>query len=388
MMLRLTCAAAAALVAHAAPSDEQWRLLNSTSKQQCAYGTPNNGCPKGQHCWSGSCRCDCAAGPKAPCTLPPCAAPTSGGALPCDVFAKGGTPCVAAHSMTRALYATYAGPLYSLKKGSSTTDIKVVSAGGVVDGAAHAAFCGAEGACILEKIYDQSPLQNHLGIEHGAPNLGPPRNEQDVGVNFTDAGSKTTLGGKPAYAAFFVGDNSHGKTYVGQGYSNRTAKGTAVGDEPQTSYALFSGKHYNDGCCFDCEPDPEPADISRRRRASRTPSHPRTQTTAQHATLHSSRVAPGPMARACSVAHRCLTSQTATRRTLRLTARQTSWRTGRWKLSTLGAAVRMMHMDVHSHPLTCTHRSQAGLSSAQILFWSARREFCARRCVRQTGRCG
>ena len=40
--------------------------------------------------------------------------------------------------------------------------------------------------------------------------------------------------------------------YVGQGYSNRTAKGTAVGDEPQTSYALFSGKHYNDGCCFDC----------------------------------------------------------------------------------------------------------------------------------------
>jgi hypothetical protein len=290
MMLRLTCAAAAALVAHAAPSDEQWRLLNITSKQQCAYGTPNNGCPKGQHCWSGSCRCDCAAGPKAPCTLPPCAAPTSGGALPCDVFAKGGTPCVAAHSMTRALYATYAGPLYSLKKGSSTTDIKVVSAGGVVDGAAHAAFCGAEGACILEKIYDQSPLQNHLGIEHGAPNLGPPRNEQDVGVNFTDAGSKTTLGGKPAYAAFFVGDNSHGKTYVGQGYSNRTAKGTAVGDEPQTSYALFSGKHYNDGCCFDCEPDPEPADISRRRRASRTPSHPRTQTTAQHATLYTAHV--------------------------------------------------------------------------------------------------
>ena len=48
LMLRLTCAAAAALVAHAAPSDEQWRLLNSTSKQQCAYGTPNNGCPKGQ----------------------------------------------------------------------------------------------------------------------------------------------------------------------------------------------------------------------------------------------------------------------------------------------------------------------------------------------------
>ncbi|MEV7027485.1 arabinofuranosidase catalytic domain-containing protein, partial [Kitasatospora sp. NPDC093558] len=28
---------------------------------------------------------------------------------PCDVYAAGGTPCVAAHSTTRALYAGYAG---------------------------------------------------------------------------------------------------------------------------------------------------------------------------------------------------------------------------------------------------------------------------------------
>jgi hypothetical protein len=32
-------------------------------------------------------------------------------AAPCDIYAKGGTPCVAAHSMTRALFASYAGPL-------------------------------------------------------------------------------------------------------------------------------------------------------------------------------------------------------------------------------------------------------------------------------------
>ena len=29
----------------------------------------------------------------------------------CDIFATGGTPCVAAHSLTRALYASYDGPL-------------------------------------------------------------------------------------------------------------------------------------------------------------------------------------------------------------------------------------------------------------------------------------
>ena len=36
---------------------------------------------------------------------------------PCDIYDKAGTPCVAAHSMTRALYGAYAGPLYSVKYG-------------------------------------------------------------------------------------------------------------------------------------------------------------------------------------------------------------------------------------------------------------------------------
>ena len=33
--------------------------------------------------------------------------------LPCDIYAAAGTPCVAAHSTTRALYAAYNGPLYA-----------------------------------------------------------------------------------------------------------------------------------------------------------------------------------------------------------------------------------------------------------------------------------
>src|SRR4051812_39513555 len=35
---------------------------------------------------------------------------------PCDIYAAGGTPCVAAHSTTRALYASYNGPLYAVKR--------------------------------------------------------------------------------------------------------------------------------------------------------------------------------------------------------------------------------------------------------------------------------
>ncbi|MFD1118493.1 arabinofuranosidase catalytic domain-containing protein, partial [Sphaerisporangium aureirubrum] len=37
---------------------------------------------------------------------------------PCDIYAAGGTPCVAAHSTTRALYGAYNGPLYQVRRSS------------------------------------------------------------------------------------------------------------------------------------------------------------------------------------------------------------------------------------------------------------------------------
>src|SRR4051794_29178373 len=40
---------------------------------------------------------------------------------PCDIYAAGGTPCVAAHSTTRALYGTYGGPLYQVRRASDNT---------------------------------------------------------------------------------------------------------------------------------------------------------------------------------------------------------------------------------------------------------------------------
>ena len=52
--------------------------------------------------------------------------------LPCDIFASAGTPCVAAHSTTRALFAAYNGPLYQVRRSSDshTLNINVLSAGG------------------------------------------------------------------------------------------------------------------------------------------------------------------------------------------------------------------------------------------------------------------
>eukprot|EP00036_Acanthoecidae_sp_10tr_P020623 CAMPEP_0206299692 /NCGR_PEP_ID=MMETSP0106_2-20121207/7317_1 /ASSEMBLY_ACC=CAM_ASM_000206 /TAXON_ID=81532 /ORGANISM="Acanthoeca-like sp., Strain 10tr" /LENGTH=319 /DNA_ID=CAMNT_0053730393 /DNA_START=241 /DNA_END=1200 /DNA_ORIENTATION=+ len=159
--------------------------------------------------------------------------------------------------MTRALYGAYNGPLYALARvgsqhghAATTADIGVDKPGGIADAKAHDDFC-ASGDCFVYRIYDQSPEGNHLGIEHGAPNLHPPRNSQDLGVNFSDPRSKASLSGQPVYAAFFAGAPFEDRSFVGQGYSNRTARGTAVGDEPQSMYAVFGGKHFNNLCCFD-----------------------------------------------------------------------------------------------------------------------------------------
>src|SRR5690349_16309050 len=82
---------------------------------------------------------------------------------PCDIYAAAGTPCVAAHSTTRALYASYNGPLYQVQRQSDakTLDIGVVhpiaslrDAGGYADAAAQDKFC-ANTYCWITKIYDQ-----------------------------------------------------------------------------------------------------------------------------------------------------------------------------------------------------------------------------------------
>src|SRR5690348_6665945 len=61
---------------------------------------------------------------------------------PCDIYAAAGDPCVAAHSTTRALYASYNGPLYKVLRQSDgkTLDIGVVQpeASPIPDGGGYA----------------------------------------------------------------------------------------------------------------------------------------------------------------------------------------------------------------------------------------------------------
>src|SRR6187549_682918 len=87
---------------------------------------------------------------------------------PCDIYAAAGCPCVAAHSTTRALYASYNGPLYQIMRQSDgkTLNIALVKAtkddpGGYADATAQDVF-SANTLCWITKIYDQSGKGNHL----------------------------------------------------------------------------------------------------------------------------------------------------------------------------------------------------------------------------------
>lgn len=91
-------------------------------------------------------------------TLGATAAPSQAAAQgPCDIYAAGGTPCVAAHSTTRALYAAYSGALYQVKRASdgATASIGVVSAGGAVNAAQQDSFCAGT-TCTITEVFDQS----------------------------------------------------------------------------------------------------------------------------------------------------------------------------------------------------------------------------------------
>ncbi|TPX16304.1 uncharacterized protein E0L32_003953 [Thyridium curvatum] len=160
---------------------------------------------------------------------------------PCDIYASGGTPCVAAHSTTRALYSSYTGPLYQVKRGSdgSTTTILPLSAGGVANAAAQDAFCAGT-TCLITIIYDQSGRANHLTQAPPGGFQGPEPNGYDNLASAT--GAPVTLNGHKAYGVFVS---------PGTGYRNNNPSGIAKGDEAEGMYAIFDGTHYNGGCCFD-----------------------------------------------------------------------------------------------------------------------------------------
>ena len=160
---------------------------------------------------------------------------------PCDIYASGNTPCIAAHSTTRALYNAFSGSLYQVKRGSdgATTNVAPLAAGGVANAATQDKFC-ANTTCLITIIYDQSGRDNHLTQAPPGGFNGPEANGYD---NLAGAiGAPVTLNGKKAYGVFVS---------PGTGYRNNKVSGSATGDAAEGMYAVLDGTHFNDACCFD-----------------------------------------------------------------------------------------------------------------------------------------
>src|SRR5580704_4446646 len=137
------------------------------------------------------------------------------GTPPGDIAAAAGTPLVAGHSVTRALYAAYSGKLFQARRASDskTQDINTVGAGGFVDLTALSTFCSGT-TCTVSILYDQAGNGNDMSQ--------------------AAAGSQPTIG-------FWA--SSSGPSYpmiVSKGYQwlrNRTStKKIPTGSSPQTEY--------------------------------------------------------------------------------------------------------------------------------------------------------
>jgi hypothetical protein len=157
---------------------------------------------------------------------------------PCDIYAQGNTPCVAAHSTVRALYAAFSGNLYQVRRASDNTsaDIAVVVPAGFANAAMQDAFCMGT-SCVVTQIYDQSGHGNHLEYQGQGSSVGG----QDKPASATS--DALMVSGQKVYSLYI----NPGNSYWRDGHKT----GIPTGSAPEGLYMVTSGTHVNSGCCFD-----------------------------------------------------------------------------------------------------------------------------------------
>ena len=163
---------------------------------------------------------------------------SSARANPCDIYAGGGTPCIAAHSTVRALYGAYSGNLYQVRRSSDNTmkDIGPVAAGGVANSAVQDQFCTGT-TCVITVLYDQSGHGNFMEYQ------GPGSSVTGSAAPAVATNERFDMDGRKAYSLYI----KPGHTYWRDGHLT----GVPTGTQPEGIYMVTSGKHFNGGCCFD-----------------------------------------------------------------------------------------------------------------------------------------
>jgi hypothetical protein len=164
------------------------------------------------------------------------------GTPPGDIANGAGVSVVAAHSMTRALFATYAGNLFQVSRVSDheKKDIAVTAPGGTVDLGTLDAFC-ASTPCGVATLYDQTGNGNDLkqATQNNMPTLALWQTKGGSSLPYAltqNSGGPGAIGGDP----------------TGQFLRNRTqTKKIPTGSAPQTEYMVVYAKYFKGHCCYD-----------------------------------------------------------------------------------------------------------------------------------------
>jgi non-reducing end alpha-L-arabinofuranosidase len=157
------------------------------------------------------------------------------GAPPGDIASLAGTPLVAAHSVTRAMFAAYNGKLFQARRptDSKTQDINTVGMGGFVDLTALNTFCSGT-TCTVMRLYDQTANGNDLW--------------------------QNTIANQPTVGFWSAANGMKYPMIVSKGYQwlrnrNQVSK-IPTGSTPQTEYFVVHGGEAGraagtNGCCYD-----------------------------------------------------------------------------------------------------------------------------------------
>jgi hypothetical protein len=169
--------------------------------------------------------------------------------LPGDVIKAAGTPVVAAHAMTRALFASYTGPLFKALRDSDKEekDIGIVASTGLVDMTALNAFCSGT-TCKVTTLYDQSGNGNDMWRGDVATNAPMDNGETPKLCDLMAIEYMSLADGSKLPIAVETGSMWKSKA---QCLRNRDkTKNMPTGSNPQTTYAIFHAKYLNNNCCF------------------------------------------------------------------------------------------------------------------------------------------
>ncbi|HVZ89672.1 MAG TPA: arabinofuranosidase catalytic domain-containing protein, partial [Polyangia bacterium] len=167
---------------------------------------------------------------------------TQTGPLPGDLITSGGQTVMAAHSVTRALFAAYNGKLFNVRRASDgkTQDINTVGAGGLVDLNALNTFCSGT-TCTVAALYDQTGRVDSSGRNNDM--------------------TQATAADQPTVGFWTSSDGNKYPMIVSKGYQWLRNRNTATntiptGSQAQTEYFIVHGDYAGaaagtNGCCYD-----------------------------------------------------------------------------------------------------------------------------------------